>query len=54
MQENIKELENVCKSLKVHMETLTQEKNDLAEELKEINNVNNDLKRKFSSLLDNF
>ena len=50
----VSDLETLCKSLKAHTETLNQEKNDMVAELKELNNVNDDLKRKFSSLLDNF
>ena len=50
----VSNLETLCQSLKAHTETLNQEKNDMVAELKELNNVNDDLKRKFSSLLDNF
>ena len=50
----VSNLETLCQSLKAHTETLNQEKNEMVAELKELNNVNDDLKRKFSSLLDNF
>ena len=50
----VTDLQSLCTSLETHTRTLIEEKNALVEELKEISNVNNDLKRKFSSLLDSF
>lgn len=48
------DLQQSCQSLEVHAKTMMKEKNYLTEKVSELSKVNDDLKRKFSSLLDQF
>lgn len=50
----VNNLESSCESLRVHAKTMMDEKNLLADKLKDLSKINDDLKRKFSSLLDQF
>lgn len=50
----VSDLKNSCTSLEVHAKTLLEEKNYLSEKVTELSKVNDDLKRKFSALLDQF
>ena len=48
------DLKNSCTSLEIHAKTLTEEKNHLSEKVTDLGKTNDDLKRKFSALLDQF
>ena len=50
----VSDLQNSCQSLEVHAETMMKEKTYLNEKVSELSKVNDDLKRKFSALLDQF
>ena len=50
----VSDLSNSCQSLKVHTETLMYEKNMLGDKVRDLGSTNDDLKRKFSALLDQF
>ena len=50
----VSDLQNSCQSLEVHAQTLMKEKTFLSEKVSELSKVNDDLKRKFSALLDQF
>jgi len=50
----VSDLKNSCTSLEVHAKTLLEEKNYLSEKVTGLSKVNDDLKRKFSALLDQF
>lgn len=50
----VSDLQASCQSLEVHAQTMIKEKTYLAEKVTELSKVNDDLKRKFSSLLDQF
>ena len=48
------DLQTSCQSLEVHAQTMMKEKNYLSEKVTELSKINDDLKRKFSALLDQF
>lgn len=48
------DLQVTCDSLQVHAKTMMEEKKHLTERVTELSIINDDLKRKFSSLLDQF
>ena len=48
------QLQDSCRSLETHAQTIMTEKNVLSERLRELGKTNDDLKRKFSALLDQF
>lgn len=48
------DLKTSCESLQVHSHTLMEEKKYLSEKVTELSRTNDDLKRKFSALLDQF
>ena len=48
----ITDLQTSCNSLEVHARTLHEEKNYLSNKVNELSKINDDLKRKFSALLD--
>ena len=50
----VADLKNSCTSLEVHSKTLIEEKNYLSSRVTELSRTNDDLKRKFSALLDQF
>ena len=50
----VRDLQNSCQSLEVHAETMMKEKTYLSEKVTELSKINDDLKRKFSALLDQF
>ena len=50
----ISDLKNSCTSLSVHAQTLMEEKRYLVDKVGDLSKVNDDLKRKFSALLDQF
>jgi len=50
----VADLKNSCVSLEVHAKTLMDEKHYLGEKVTELSKTNDDLKRKFSVLLDQF
>ena len=50
----VSDLKNSCTSLEVHAKTLQEEKQYLSQRVTELSRTNDDLKRKFSALLDQF
>lgn len=50
----VSDLQMTCNSLEVHAKTMMEEKKNLSERVTELSIINDDLKRKFSSLLDQF
>ena len=50
----VSDLKNSCTSLDVHAKTLLEEKMYLNQRVTELSRTNDDLKRKFSALLDQF
>lgn len=50
----VSDLKTSCQSLEVHTQTMQEEKKYLTEKVTELSIVNDDLKRKFSALLDQF
>ena len=50
----VADLKNSCTSLEVHSKTLLEEKTYLSQRVTELSRTNDDLKRKFSALLDQF
>ena len=50
----VADLKNSCTSLEVHSKTLMEEKTYLSQRVTELSRRNDDLKRKFSALLDQF
>jgi len=50
----VSDLKNSCTSLEVHGKTLKEEKLYLGQRVTELSRTNDDLKRKFSALLDQF
>ena len=50
----VSDLRDSCQSLEVHAQTMMKEKTYLTEKVNDLSKVNDDLKRKFSALLDQF
>lgn len=48
------ELKTTCESMKVHSETMDEQKKYLNERVSELSKENDNLKQKFSALLDQF
>ena len=48
------ELKTTCESMKVHSETMDEQKKFLNERVNELSKENDNLKQKFSALLDQF
>ena len=48
------ELKTPCESMKVHSETMDEQKKYLNERVSELSKENDNLKQKFSALLDQF
>ena len=50
----VSDLKTSCQSLEVHTKTMLEEKKYFSDKVTELSVVNDDLKRKFSALLDQF
>jgi hypothetical protein len=50
----VSDLQVTCEALEVHTKTMLDEKKYLTEKVTELSIINDDLKRKFSALLDQF
>ena len=50
----VTQLQESCHSLEIHAQSMMTDKNHLEDKVRELSKINDDLKRKFSALLDQF